>query len=249
MFFKKKRDPFEITFATSCYERDWEHILKRDGYLKTKMIENHSYPFKERILIINNVLDYDRVSLEAKKKVDEGILTNFYIAKDFEKEVLDFFKLKREDFKAYNSLENDWVFYNSICVLTAIYLCGSKYFLYHTGDVYLENRVNWIDQAIDLMNKHEKFKVANLIWNDNYEEAKKEALKKKREFFISEKFSDQLFLVQKEDFRAPIYNEIREDSHHYPKGDVFEKRVFSFMKNHGWKRMTYRNGSYIHKSF
>ena len=83
-----------------------------------------------------------------------------------------------------------------------------------------------------------------------YLEAKKESYKKKKDFYLAKHgFSDQCFLIKVEDFQKPIYNESRSDSSHFPGGEVFEKRVFSFMKNHGWERITFRHGSYIHKSF
>ena len=48
-------------------------------------------------------------------------------------------------------------------------------------------------------------------------------------FYVAkEGFSDQMFLIKVADFRALIYSEIRFDAAHFPRGDVFEKRVFSF---------------------
>lgn len=249
MFFKKKLKPPTVSYATSCYENDWKYILNEPDYLKTKLIGNNLYKFDCTILVINNVNDYEEVFSSAKKKLSDRVLSNVYIAKDFESEVLSFFNLKREDFKAYEGYRDSWIFYNAIGVLTAIYLCKTDYLLYHTGDAYLEKPVDWIPCAIDLMERKKKYKVANLIWNNNVEEVHKESYKTTKDFYVSKNgFSDQQFLVKQDDFRKPIYNEIREDSHHYPRGDVFEKRVFSFMKNHGWKRITYRYGSYIHKN-
>ena len=67
--------------------------------------------------------------------------------------------------------------------------------------------------------------------------------------FVSKNgFSDQQFLVNIKDFKKQIYNEIRTDSYHFPRGDVFERRVFSFMKNNGWERIIFRHGSYIHEN-
>ena len=249
-FFKKSKVPLLVTFATSCWEKDWNFILKDPFYLKIKQIENHNFEFKEKMLIINNVKDVEEVSHHAKSKVKDNILTNYYIAKDFEEEVLEFFKLKKEDFRASKGYKDEWVFYNAIGVLTAIYLCKTPYFLYHTGDSFLEDKIDWIPKAIELMEKKKKYKVANLSWNHKYKEAEKESYKKKGDFFVAKQgFSDQLFLVKTKDFKRPIYSEIRDDSHHFPRGDVFEKRVFSFMKNRRWKRITYRHGSYIHNSF
>ena len=99
------------------------------------------------------------------------------------------------------------------------------------------------------MEKEPRIKVANPTWNGKYKEAKKESYRTTWNFYrAKEGFSDQLFLVKKADFCHPIYGEILSDSMHYPRGDVFEKRVFSYMKNRGWERIVYRHGSYTHEN-
>lgn len=234
----------EVTFATSCWKRDWKLILKGENYLKEKQIENHLFPFSKRMVVINNVDDVEEVLFFAREKIEKNVLTDVYVASDSAGDVLSFFNLKREDFG------NEWVYYNAIGVLTAIYFCKTPYFLYMNGDVFLNERIDWIPKAIERMEKKEEYKVANLTWNYNSAESKKESCKKDKDFFVAKRgFSDQLFLVRRDDFRAPIYGEIREDASHFPRGDVFEKRVYSFMINHKWKRITYRKGSYIHASF
>ena len=240
-----------VSFATTCWEKDWEILLKKPTYLKNQLIGYNDYAFLEKILIINNVKDPEKVKFFAQKRVDEGLLTHFYFAADLEKEVLDFFQLKKEDFKSREEgVLDDWVYYNASGILTALYKCRGEFFLYHTGDACLEKKVSWIEKAIKLMNKHPDYKIANLSWNRCLKEVKQAAFKKEKGFFVSENgFSDQQFLVRSKDFQKPIFHEIRDDSHHFPWGDTFEKRVFSFMKNHGWKRITYGRGSYLHRSF
>jgi hypothetical protein len=225
-----------VTFATTCWERDWRQILLDPDYLAIKQIGNHRFPFAERLLIINNVEDLEAVKRAAQAKVDEGILTRYVVAED----ILPFFGLKRIDF-------DEWQYWNALGPLSAIYHCQSEYLLYQTGDVYLKDPVQWIPRALRFLEKGAK--VANLTWNDNYAEAKRESYQKTWNFFVAkEGFSDQMFLVWRDDFRAAIYNEAREDGSHYPRGDVFEKRVFSYMKNRGWERITFRHGSYRHEN-
>ena len=220
--------------------------MEDSTYLSEKQIGNHSFPFHERLLIINNVSDLDQVQKAAEKKIDEGVLDRYVVA---DEKILPFFHLKRADFTSDGKVNNDWVYYNAIAPLTAIYEARSDYLLYLTGDVYLERKVRWIGHALRLMEKNPNYKVANPTWNGKYGEAKKESYRKSFRFFIAkEGFSDQLFLVKREDFCAPIYSEIRPDSHHFPRGDVFEKRVFSYMKNRQWERITYRHGSYTHEN-
>lgn len=148
----------------------------------------------------------------------------------------------------YQNVSADWIYHNAIGPLTAIYLCQSDYLLYLTGDVRLDEPIEWIQRALGIMEKDSRYKVANLTWNNRSEEARRESVRSYKGFYVAAQgFSDQLFLVKRSDFRAPIYREIREDASHFPRGDVFEKRVFSMMKNHGWLRLIYAKGSYIHE--
>ncbi len=229
-----------VTFATSCWERDWKTILQGPDYLKKKQIENHCYPFQEKLLIINNVSDLAAVKIAAQALIDAGVLTRYVVA---EEAMLAPFGLSRSSFP------NDWVYYNALAPLAAIASAQSPYLLYLTGDVRLDAPVSWIGKALRFMEKHPLCKVANLTWNDNYKEAKKESQRLTWNFYVSNSgFSDQMFLIPTAEFRQPIYGEIRPDSHHYPRGDVFEKRVFSYLKNRGCLRITYRGGSYTHEN-
>lgn len=207
------------------------------------MIGNHGYPFVERILVINNVRNLSEVKEAADRHVREGTLTRYIIADECADAAFAFFELKKEDFP------NDWVYYNALGPLVAIYALQTDYLLYHTGDVFLEKRVNWIARSLRLMEENPQIQVANLIWNQQRREVKDESYRKSWNFFYAKDgFSDQQFLVKRSTFRAPIYREIREDSHHYPRGDVFEKRVFSFLKNRHYERITCRKGSYTHEN-
>ena len=254
MRFWQKAPLPSVTFATSCWERDWKQILLDPHYLAQRQIANHLFPFAEKLLVINNVSDLPTVQAAAQKKIDEGVLTRYVIAEQIAKETLGFFQLMREDFRAgpdarrYQDVNSDWIYYNSIAPLSAIYSAQSDYLLYMTGDVRLDEPVDWVAQALGLMEKKPLYKVANLTWFHRYEEAKRESFCKRKGFYVSKRgFSDTMFLVKKSDFRAPIYGVIREDANHYPRGDVFEKRVFSTMQNQGWLRITYSKGTYIHE--
>jgi hypothetical protein len=251
MFWQRSPLP-TVSFATCCWERDWRLILLDPDYLKVKQIENHAFPFQERLLIINNVKDLAAVKKAAQARIDEGVLTRYLVAEEMASESLSFFRLKRSDFRPVRdafSVNSDWIYYNALGPLSAIYACQADYLLYLTGDVRLEEKIDWIGKSLRKMEKNPRYKVANLTWNGRFDEARRESYKKGWNFFTAKQgFSDQLFLVKRSDFRQPIYGEIRADSAHYPRGDVFEKRVFSYMKNRDWERITYRHGSYIHQN-
>ena len=240
----------EVTFATSCWEKDWRPILLGSDYLKIKQIGNHDFPFIEKILIINNVVDLEAVKRAAQQKVDEGVLSRFFVAEEMAEEIFRFFQLKKEDFVPEGNVSSEWLYYNALGPLAALYVTSSKYLLYMTGDARVDQKVRWIERAVRRMERVPKYKVANLLWNGEAKEAKKESYKKEWYFFVAKQgFSDQLFLVETKEFRQPIYGEIREDSHHFPRGAVWEKRVFSFLKNRNLERITYRRGSYTHENF
>jgi hypothetical protein len=242
------------SFATTCWENDWEHILCTPEYLSLFQIERNCYPFAERILIINNVSDLENVKKRAETLISEGVLTRYVVAQEIAQEMLLFFGLSKEDFALKEegqkfNLHPDWLYYNALGPLAAIYENKSDYLLYMTGDVWLKQPVCWIEKAIKIMEKKPLVKVANLLWNGAKNEAKKEAYKKSWNFFFSKDgFSDQMFLVAKDVARSQMYGELRGDLAHFPRGETFERRFFSYMKNRDWERITFRRGSYTHEN-
>lgn len=241
-----------VSFATCCWERDWRTILFDPDYLSIRQIGNHCFPFAEKILVINNVSDLEAVQQAAQRKIDEGILTRYIVA---EESILSFFQLNRSDFQPgpdaihYPGVNADWIYYNALAPLAAIYEAKSDYLLYLTGDVRLDQPLNWIEKALRWMEKDPRISVANPVWNEKYKEAKKESYKSTWNFYAAKQgFSDQLFLVKQCEFRQPIYGEIRTDGSHYPRGDVFEKRVYSYLKNRDKRRIIFRRGSYTHEN-
>jgi hypothetical protein len=225
-------------------------------YLPVRQIQNHCFPFVEKLLIINNVVDLVAVQEAASHWVNAGLLNRVIVAAEIADEILSFFQLKRSDFRmdsdasSFENVSNDWIYYNALGPLAAIYCCGGEYLLYLTGDVYMPEPMDWITPSLKKMEKNPLYQVANPIWNRKIKEVRAESYRKEGAFYVArEGFSDQIFLVQKARFRQPIYGEIRKDSAHFPRGDVFEKRVFSYLKNRQLQRIIHRHSSYIHENF
>ncbi len=235
-----------VTFATYCYEKDWPYILLHPEYLRVRQIQRHCYPFVERLLVINNVNPESLTDVRraAMRHLDDTTLTRIVFSEEIAAEALSFFQLDRADFPS------DSIYYNALAPLVAIYSCKTDYLLFMTGDTSLEKPVEWIEEALCLMKGENLYKVANLTWNEKYEEANQDAEGMHGPFHVASRgFSDQMFLVRTKDFRQPIYREIHPESHHFPWGDIFEKRAFSAMLYRGWKRLTYSRGSYLHQNF
>ncbi|TXI99991.1 MAG: hypothetical protein E6Q32_07265 [Neisseriales bacterium] len=230
-----------VTFETKCWEQDWEFLLKTN-YLQ-EMINRNQFDFAQKNLFINNVENLELVKFYADKKIKEGVIDKYYVVADYAEEVLSFFGLNQEDFAGG--------YYYSIAELTSIYLCQTEFLLHYSSDAILSKNFNWIDDAIEVLNNSKKIVVVNPCWNHRYKEAKRESFEESNKFYVGYGFSDQAYLIRVNDFRRNIYNEVNEFSSRYPKygGELFEKRVDSWMRNHQFYRVTHREVSYIHQNF
>ena len=232
-----------VTFETKCYYNDWEFLIKKN--ILSKMISNCNYNFANRTLFLNNFNDYKEISGHADRLIKNNIIDEYYIVNDYAKETLDFYNLTKDSFKGG--------YYYSIAELVSIYLCKTPYILHFSSDTIIpENcEIKWIDTAIDLMEENKDVIVANPAWNFNYKEAKLESFSEDDNWYYSYGFSDQCYLIKTEIFKGDIYNEINILSKRYPKygGELFEKRVDSYMRNHNLKRMTSKTCSYQHQNF
>jgi hypothetical protein len=228
-----------VTLETKCWNDDWRRILKTDR-LRT-LAERNRFEFADRTLMINNVDDVANVTRAAERAVAGGLLTRHLLVADYAEEALRFFDLTAA------ALTKGYVY--SIAELVSIYLCDTDYLLHFAGDCLPMATYDWVANAVAVMETDARIKVANLAWDGKYDEAAAESSFQIEDFFIGFGFSDQCYLVRTADFRAPIYNESHADSARYPEygGELFEKRVDSWMRNHGYLRATFKHGSYLHE--
>jgi hypothetical protein len=232
-----------ITFETKVWENDWELVLKTSRLKDLILRCNH--PFDHRVIYINNVKNPSIVEAHAQRLVNEGVIDQFVHVHEHAQEALDFFQLSKEKIgKGY---------YYSIAELVSIYLTKTKYLLHFSSDAIPEKNIafDWLQQGIHLLETNSEVKVFNLTWNHRFHEAKNESLKEDDQSYYGYGFSDQMYLIRTADFRAPIYEEINDASERYPKygGELFEKRVDSWMRNHGHIRATSKQASYLHQNF
>jgi hypothetical protein len=235
---------FGITFETKCYENDWEYLLKTN-YLDL-MISRCNVNFEFKQLIINNVENPEIVKKYAQKKIDKGIIDAFYVVDDYIDEALQFFDINKESFgKGYNYSSSE---------LVGLYLSKTKYHLHFSSDAFLPklSKSDWIKEACQILDMNSEYVVANPCWDYEFETAIGQSVKSNfGNFIVGYGFSDQCYLVRSADFRAQIYNFKHPDSERYPKygGELFEKRVDSFMRTNQLFRLTHSKESYVHRNF
>jgi hypothetical protein len=232
-----------ITFETKIWENDWELVLKTSRL--RDLVSRCNHPFDRRVLYINNVKNPSIVEAHAQRLINEGVIDQFVHVHEHAQEALDFFQLSKEKLgKGY---------YYSIAELVSIYLTKTKYLLHFSSDAIPEKNIafNWLQQGIHLLDTNSEVKVCNLTWNHRFHEAKNESISEDDQFFYGYGFSDQMYLIRTADFRALIYEEINEASNRYPKygGELFEKRVDSWMRNHNHIRASSKQASHLHQNF
>lgn len=231
-----------VTFETKCYENDWQFLLKA-GRLK-KMIDYCDYEFDQRILYINNVNDLSLVKKYADKAINKGIIDSYVVVDEYAEKVMKAFNIEKESFKGG--------YYYSIQELTGIYLCKTDYLLHFSGDSLLRIRNPWIDEAILRMKNDNEILAATAFW-----EARKLNTKEHQEahgdtdFFYTIGFSDQCYLINPLRFQADIYNEPDVFKDKYPSygGELFEKRVNTYLRNHNLIRIASKNAAYRHRNY
>lgn len=232
-----------VTVETKVWEKDWRFILER-GLIK-RSIGIFSEVASKRRLFINNVTHPQQVGLCADELVDEGIIDDYVFVEDYADASLKFFDLKRSDFGKG--------FYYSIAELVSIYLCETEFLLHFSGDTYALNAKPdlWLYDAVKVLRDKDDVSVFNLTWDEKFLEAERDAEFQDKNFFYGYGFSDQMYLIRAGEFRKNIYKHHHPASDRYPKygGELFEKRVDSWMRTTNRLRATSRNWSYRHRNF
>ncbi|MGX5820963.1 hypothetical protein ACWKWU_22385 [Chitinophaga lutea] len=231
-----------VTFETKCYENDWTFVLK--GSRLERAIDRCAFPFSRRRVIINNVRRPGQVRRQADRLVARGVIDDYVLVEDYAGEVLAFFDLDKDAFNGG--------YYYSIAELTGIYTCPTQYLLHFASDTLPDDsRQPWIAEALRWMEERRDILVANPAWDFRFEHAEEESFGSIGNFYLGYGFSDQCYLVRTSDFRQPIYKEQHPLSARYPAygGELFEKRVDSYMRNHQRYRITSKDAAYVHRNF
>ncbi|MGA2240717.1 MAG: hypothetical protein ABSH11_01570 [Verrucomicrobiota bacterium] len=230
-----------VTLETKCWKHDWKRIL--DGERLRLLVERNAYPFSEKILMINNVKNYSVVSRHAERAIQQGWISKYIIVEEHAAEALDFFSISR------GSLGLGYRY--SIAELVGIFLCRSDFLLHYAGDCMPAATSDWVSRSVRLMSQDSRIKVCNLHPGEDPGGEKHGLVDETDDFYIGQGFSDQCYLVRTENFRQRIYNESHPASARYPRygGELFEKRVDSWLRNNGHLAAIYKHAHYIHKNW
>ncbi len=184
----------EVDFVINVFERTYRSTLA-PGIIRA-IVDSNKRDFRRIIVLINNVKDPVEASSLGKLLMDAGEIDNFYFISDLLEAALVELGLSHNDINPL-PYYSDWAF-------VAMVLPDSSPFLCHwDAEVILNEPVDWISPAIEMMKSDSRIAVANPSWMKSGLE--KETLFEIGSFAIGYGFSDQLYLIQVEEFRKSIY--------------------------------------------
>lgn len=232
-----------VTFETKVWEKDWDLIMKTPFLRRT--IERCGDPISKRVLYINNVENVQKVIKAANHLISKGVIDNWILVEDYVEQALSYFNLSKEKLGVG--------YYYSIAELVSIYLCDTKYLLHFSGDATILKGASrdWLAQGVRVLEDNPHVVVFNLAWTDEFQAMREESESEDENCFYGYGFSDQMYLIRAVDYKQKIYEYYNAASERYPKfaGELFEKRVDSWMRENQFLRATYKHGNYLHENF
>lgn len=225
-----------VDLVVNCFERTYREVLQ-PGFF-ANIVEQNQYPL-DTIAIINNVDDRADAEQRARALINSGELSAYYFVSDYIDEALKKTGLTEADLGTIPYFIN-WG-------LVAVCTPGNPYLVHWDADVYLETPGNWIGPGIDFLQQHPEVGMVNTNWRSPT--LAKETLYEEGDFALGYGFSDQLFLVRREELSRPIYKHFCPATLRYPLshlGSTFERRIDAYMRSQRRMRATYKPMRYIH---
>jgi len=226
-----------VDFVTNVFERTYRKVLQ-PGVIAAR-VADHQFAFARRVVLVNNVTDSAAVEKLLGPLVASGEITEYYFVSALLESALNQVGLRR--------IEIEKTIHYTDCSLVAVTLCGSSHLLYSDADVFLREPQNWIEPGLQLMATDKRVAVVNPKWVTS--EVNPEMREAKGDFNLGYGFSDQLYLLRREEFSRPIYRHFVPISYRYPFSHIspiFEQRVDAYMRAKGRLRATYQLATYVH---
>ncbi len=227
----------DVDLVTNVYERTYRDVL-RPGRFPELETQNRRR-FARKTALINDVDDREDAVRRAEALVEAGELDTYALVGDHLPRALEITGLTPKDLGRTAHYTD--------CVLVAVTLPGPPWLLYWDAGIDLREAANWVDPALELMDRDSRVLVANPNWTDPTLE--RETIERRGDFAIGLGFSDQVFLARRHDLAAPIYGQHCAALYRSPVahiGRVFEARVDAWMRHHHRVRATYTNATYVH---
>lgn len=231
-----------VSLITNCYEVTYRKVLCAEYW--ARIAEDLQRPVSRRVALINNVADRNVVTRLAEDLLRSGTIDEYHYVSDHLDRALAAVGLSRVDLGRIPHYTD--------CAIVALHLCATDFLLYWDADVRMLEPHDWVTPSIERLASQPDALVANPLWSpDRFPMSKirAENFSEDADFFTGYGFSDQVFLVRKDDLYKPIYNFTHPLSLRYTLSHIapiFEQRVDSYMRRTHKTRLTYKHAGYSH---
>ena len=235
-------DGVELVF--NCFERTMGLVTSTP--VLADLARAQAHPFARRTLLVNNVSDPGRWTTALDALVAEGVVDRWVAVADALPAALAVTGLRPRDIRH----RRHWTDFG----LVAVALPGPRYVCYCDPEIEFTVAGDWITPALDLMGRDRSVAVANPRWAHG-PAPEERADERVGDFLVGYGFTDQIFLLDRHEFAAPIYRSrlpvsLRSPaSLRYPgaaDSQVFEMRVDAYMRSRGRRRATHDTVTYAH---
>lgn len=249
-----------ITLNTIIYEGNFKNVLKEDSWFFK--FENHF--ISKKLITVNNVTSLDRIEtliFNLKKKFSFDVV----LVKDFEQNALDFFKLKMD--------KNQSGYYYMIPYFVSLLNINTPFIFNVSEDCSYDINLNdeFFLKSIEVLTQYDKYVVTTIPWEKRWDEIgvpknipinfkcvgeweefniiNKETFTRLEDFWLSDVFSDQVFIGDVDKLKKINYNCKKMGVYKGPPyGDgSFEERLSNFLVNFNTHRLIYKHHNLYYK--
>ncbi|HET7802548.1 MAG TPA: hypothetical protein VFL38_19155 [Humibacillus xanthopallidus] len=208
-----------VGVVVNCYERTYREVLT-PGFF-TELVSRNRYPFDEVVALINNVEDVSDATERARAMVSSGEISSFVFVADLLDRALRSSGLSRRALRRRPYL----IDYG----LAMPHAVSTDWLLGWDAEARLLDPTDWVSPSIDFMIDERRVFHASLGWPARAEEpgALGEAVEVQGPYSLNYGFSDQVFLLRRQELLGPIYRSFAPAAlvRHAPHPYTFEYRV------------------------
>lgn len=208
-----------VALVVNTYERTYRSVLKR-GFFPA-LVASNLREFDEVVALVNNVEDESDARRRADELVASGEVTSYSFVADHIENALERAGLNARSLRRHPYLLD----YG----LVMPHVCESEWLLGWDAETRLESATNWVDPSIALLQRNPRLFHASLAWPGFHEDEgyESEEIGTIGDYSVNWGFSDQLFLLRREDLIGSIYRRFAPmaAARHAPHPTTFEYRV------------------------
>ena len=228
----------DVELSVTVWERTWESALTRAFF--ARITDSLGRDFDRTTVTINNVRDPASVRARASELIGSGVIDDFVEVSDHLDAALEKTGLSRRELEPLPWYTDHF--------LVKVCAPGPRWLVHWDTDIVQVRPGDWVTPSIQFLNEHPDVVVAGPGWSDE-RSMRSETLRQDGEFNIGYGFTDQIFMVERERFAAPIYDHFTIASWWYPTAHItpiFEQRIDAWMRRKRLPRATYRAVTAVH---